>query len=154
MALRSGAFGVGAWRWLWGEGRRPHSADWGQRMRTRRPRVSATFMRTAGTGSFRRRLRAVGRRAQGWGGGHPPSPPSHTSGWGTGTPNPLWDPKSALGIPYALGVPMSPWGSPDSFWEHHIPLGSSNPLWDHHRPLGTTCPLWRPQIPLWTSNPL
>lgn len=135
-------------------GLRPHSAAWGQRMRTRRPRVSATFMRTAGTGSFRRRLRAAGNRARGEGGSQgwglpislprPPSSPSHTSGGGTATPNPLQDPKSTLGIPCILGGPQIPSGVPIfTLGTPYPPFGSP---WGPQMRSGNTIRLWGLQM--------
>lgn len=123
-------------------------------MRTRRPRVSATFMRTAGTGSFRRRLRAAGNRARGEGGSQgwglpislprPPSSPSHTSGGGTATPNPLRDPKSTLGIPCVLGGPQIPSGVPIfTLGTPYPPFGSP---WGPQMRSGNTIRLWGLQM--------
>lgn len=127
-------------------GLRPHSAAWGQRMRTRRPRVSATFMRTAGTGSFRRRLRAAGNRARGEGGeselgaAHLPPPASILTV--THIRRGHRDPKSPPGSQIHSGNPLYPWGSPN-------PLGGPNFHFGKHRipPLG---PLGVPKCALGT----
>lgn len=96
----------------WGGPRGAH------RILTRRPRVSATFTRTAGTGSFRSRFRAGRSRAQTCRGGcgttathhpqpHPGFAPSHKEGE-TPVPGMLGPPTSPVTRPRGGTAALSP----------------------------------------------